>query len=119
MSIPRLEAVHAGNRITFGCSDLTILAQTLVELDLATEADWMSAGRVSAALVDAVFHRFLRDHRQEIIAEQFELYLTLGESIIDIHYSDNGSDANGHLFLLLNTGSSFPLGIEVAIEELT
>ena len=31
IGIPRLEAAHAGSRITFGCSDLTALAQALVE----------------------------------------------------------------------------------------
>ena len=82
ISIPRLEAAHAGSRITFGCSDLTALAQTLVEIGLATESDWIGAGKTPAALVDSVFRRFLRDHGQEIIAEHFELFLTLGESIV-------------------------------------
>jgi hypothetical protein len=71
------------NKITFGCSALTALAQTLVEIDLATESDWIAAGKLPAALVDSVFRRFLRDHGQEIIAEHFELSLTLGESIVD------------------------------------
>src|SRR5664279_795613 len=31
IGIPKLEAAHAGSRITFGCSDLTALAQSLVE----------------------------------------------------------------------------------------
>ena len=83
IGIPRLEAAHAGSRITFGCSDLTALAQTLVEIGLATESDWIAAGKTPAALVDSVFRRFLRDHGQEIIAEHFELSLTLGESIVD------------------------------------
>ena len=111
IGIPRLEAAHAGNRITFGCSALTALAQTLVEIDLATESDWIAAGKTPAALVDSVFRRFLRDHGQEIIAEHFELSLTLGESIVDTSYSDSGADSNGQLFLVLNTESSFPLGI--------
>src|SRR5271166_162320 len=80
ISIPRLEAAQAGSRITFGCSDLTALAQTLVEIGLATEFDWIAAGKVPAALVVSVFRRFLRDHGQETIAEHFELFLTLGES---------------------------------------
>ncbi len=118
IGIPKLEAAHAGSRITFGCSDLTALAQTLVEIDLATESDWIAAGKTPAALVDSVFRRFLRDHGQEIIAEHFELYLTLGESIVDTSYSDDGPDSNGQLFLVLNTESSFPLGVGTAIEEL-
>src|ERR1017187_5841980 len=76
ISIPRLEAAHAGSRITFGCSDLTALAQTLVEIDFAMESDWIAAGKVPAAFVDCVFRRFLRDHDQETIAEHFELNLT-------------------------------------------
>jgi hypothetical protein len=118
IGIPRLEAVHAGSRITFGCSDLTALAQTLVEIDVATESDWIGAGKTPAALVDFVFRRFLRDHGQETLAEHFELYLTLGESIVDTSYSDSGADSNGQLFLVLNTESSFPLGIGTVIEEL-
>jgi len=118
IGIPKLEAAHAGSRITFGCSDLTALAQTLVEIDMASESDWIRAGKVPAALVDSVFRRFLRDHGQEIIAEHFELYLTLGESIVDTSYSDSGADSSGQLFLLLNTESSFPLGIGRVIEEL-
>jgi hypothetical protein len=118
ISIPRLEAAHAGALITFGCSDLTALAQTLVELDRVTESDWIAAGRVPAALVDSVFRRFLHDRGQEVIAEHFELSLTLGESIVDTTYSDGDSDSNGQLFLVLNTESSFPLEIGTAIEEL-
>ena len=116
--IPLLEAAHAGSRITFGCSDLTALAQTLVEIGFASESDWIGAGKVPAALVDSVFRRFLRDHGQEIIAEHFELSLTLGESIVDTSYSDSGADSNGKIFLVLNTESSFPLGIGTVIEEL-
>jgi hypothetical protein len=113
-----VEAAHAGSRITFGCSDLAALAQTLVEIDFATASDWIAAGRTPAALVDSVFRRFLRDRGQEIIAEHFELYLTLGESIVDSTFSDSGADSSGQLFLVLNTESSFPLGIGTVIEEL-
>jgi len=118
IGIPKLEEAHAGSRITFGCSDLTALAQTLVEIGLATESDWIAAAKVPAALVESAFRRFLRDHGQEIIAKHFELYLTLGESIVDMSYSDDGLDSNGQLFLVLNTESSFPLGIGRVIEEL-
>ena len=116
--ITRLGAVHAGNRITFGCSDLSALAQTLVEIDVADESDWIESERVPSALVDRVFRRFLRDHGQETVAEHFELYLTLGESIVDTSYSDSGADSNGQLFLVLNTESSFPLGVGTTITEL-
>jgi hypothetical protein len=118
IGIPRLEPVHAGNKISFGSSALTALAQTLVEIGLAKEPDWIGAGKNPAALVDSVFRCILRDHGQEIIAEHFELYLTLGESIVDTSYSDSGADSNGQLFLVLNTESSFPLGIGKVIEEL-
>ena len=111
IGIPKLAAAHAGSRINFGCSDLTALARTLAEIGLATESDWIGAGKTPAALVDSVFRRFLRDHGQELIAEHFELNLTLGESIVDTSYSDSGADSNGQLFLVLNTESSFPLGV--------
>ena len=118
IGIPKLEVAHAGNRITFGCSDLTALARSLIKIDLADESDWIEAERVPSALVDKVFRRFLRDHSQETIAEHFELYLTLGESIVDTSYSDSGADSSGQLFLVLNTESSFPVGVGTAIEEL-
>ena len=92
------------------------MAQTLVEIDLATELDWIAAGKAPAALVHSVFRRFLRDHVQETIAEHFELSLTLGESIVDSTYSDSGADSDGQLFLVLNTQSSFPLGIGKVVE---
>jgi hypothetical protein len=94
------------------------LAHTLVEIGLATESDWIGAGKTPAVLVDSVFRRFLHDHGQEFIAEHFELSLTLGESIVDTSYSDSGADSAGQLFLVLNTESSFPLGIGKVIEEL-
>jgi len=118
IGIPKLEVGHAGNRITFGCSELNSLAQALVEIDLATESDWIAAGRIPAALVDSVFRCFLRNRGQQIIAEHFELYLTLGESIFDARYSDSGAESNGLLFLVLNTESSFPLPVGSTIEEL-
>src|ERR1035441_2896678 len=97
IGIPRLEAAHAGSRITFGCSDLTALAQTLVEIDLASESGWIAAGKTPAALVDSVLRRFLRDHGQETLAEHFELSLKLGESIVDTSYTDSGADSAGQL----------------------
>ena len=90
----------------------------MVEIDLASEADWIAAVKTPAALVECVFRRFLRDRGQEIIAEHFELSLTLGESIVDTSFSDSGTDSNGQLFLVLNTESSFPLGIGTVTEEL-
>src|ERR1017187_6404233 len=62
ISIPRLEAAHARSRITFGCSDLTALAQTLVEIGLATESDWIAAGKGPSPPGYFVFFRLFRDH---------------------------------------------------------
>src|ERR1035438_2285912 len=59
IGIPGLEAAHAGSRITFGCSDLTALAQTLVEIGLATEPDWIAAGKAPAPPVDFLPLRLL------------------------------------------------------------
>ena len=68
IGIPRLEPVHVGNKISFGSSDLTALAQTLVEIDQANESDWIAAeknpvhpGRASPSPVSgrprAIHHR--------------------------------------------------------------
>src|SRR5665811_1900184 len=43
IGIPRLQPVHAGNKISFGSSALTALAQALVEIDQADESDWIAA----------------------------------------------------------------------------
>ena len=118
IGIPRLEAAHAGSRISFGSSALTVLAQTLVEIGLATESDWTAAEKTPSALVDPVFRRYLADHGQYIIAEHFELSLTLGEAIVDSVYGEAAPTCPGQLFFVLNTESSFPLGVGDAITEL-
>ena len=54
IGIPRLEPVHAGNKISFGSSSLSALAQSLVEIDLATETDWIAAQKTATSLVEYV-----------------------------------------------------------------
>ena len=117
-SIPKVNSHHSGTRITFGDTKLTSLAQTFVELDLADESDWVAAGKVPSALVDHAFRRLLREHGQELIAEHFELCLTLAESIVDTTYTEAEPVPNGQLLLVLNTESSFPLALGKAIDEL-
>src|SRR5208337_419051 len=78
IGIPRLEPVHVGNKISFGSSALTALAQTLVEIDQANESDWIAAGKTPTSLVEQVLRRYLAHRGQSIIAEHFELSLTLG-----------------------------------------
>ena len=116
--IPQLDSHHSGTRLTFGDAKLTSLAQTLVEIDLANEADWIAASQVPSTLVDRVIRRFLSGHGQELIAEHFELCLSLAESIVDTRYTASEPTPNGQLLLVLNTESSFPLGIGKPLEEL-
>jgi len=118
IGIPRLEPVHAGNKISFGSSGLTALSQTLVEIGLATEADWVAAEKSPSTLVEQVLRRYLADRGQSIIAEHFELYLTLGEAIVDRVYGEAEPSCPGQLFFVLNTESSFALGVGDAISEL-
>src|SRR5664280_2812747 len=118
IGIPRLEPVHVGNKISFGSSALTALAQTLVEIDLASESDWIAAGKLPSTLVEQVLRRYLADRGQPIIAEHFELSLTLGEAIVDSIYGEADSSCPGQLFFVLNTESSFALGVGEAITEL-
>ena len=61
--------------------------------------------------MDRVIRRFLREHGQELIAEHFELCLSLAESIVDTTYTESEPTPNGQLLLVLNTESSFPLGV--------
>ena len=116
--IPRLEPVHAGNKISFGSSSLTALAQTLVEIELANETDWIAAEKTASSLVEHVLRRFMADRGQSIIAEHFELSLSLGEAIIDSVYGEAEPASPGQLFFVLNTESSFALGVGEAIAEL-
>ena len=118
IGIPRLEPVHVGNKISFGSSGLTALSQTLVEIGLATEADWVAAEKSPSTLVEQVLRRYLADRGQSIIAEHFELCLTLGEAIVDRVYGEPKPSRPGQLFLVLNTESSFALGVGDAITEL-
>ena len=118
IGIPRLEPGHVGNKISFGSSALTALARTLVEIDQASEADWVAAEKSPSTLVEQVLRRYLADRGQAIIAEHFELYLTLGEAIVDRVYGEAEPSCPGQLFLVLNTESSFALGVGDAITEL-
>ena len=118
IGIPQLEPVHAGNKVSFGPSGLTAMAQTLVKIDLATEADWTAAEKRPSTLVEQVLRRYLAERGQSIIAEHFELTLTLGEAIVDRLYGEAEPSCPGQLFFVLNTESSFPLGVGEAISEL-
>jgi hypothetical protein len=117
IGIPRLEPVHVGNKISFGSSALTVLAQTLVEIGHATEFDWNAAEKAPSNLIQQVLCRYLADRGQSIIAEHFELSLTLGEGIVNSIYSEPDSPCPGQLFFVLNTESSFALGVGDAITE--
>ena len=50
--------------------------------------------------------------------EYFELCLSLAESIVGTTYTESEPAPNGQLLLVLNTESSFPLGVGAAIDEL-
>ncbi len=71
-----------------------------------------------ATLVEHVLRRYLADRGQSIIAEHFELSLTLGEAIVDSVYGEAEPTSPGQLFFVLNTESSFALGVGDAITEL-
>ena len=116
--IPKLNSHHSGTRITFGDAKLASLAQTLVELGLTDQSDWIAAAKIPSALVDRVIRRFLSERGQELIAEHFELCLGLAESIVGTTYTESEPVPNGQLLLVLNTESSFPLGVGTAIEQL-
>jgi len=118
IGIPRLEKAHIGNKISFGSSALAELAQTLVEIDQASESDWIAAEKNPSTLVEQVLRRYLADRGQSIIAEHFELSLTLGQAIIDSAYGEAEPTSPGQLFFVLNTESSFALGVGDAITEL-
>jgi len=118
IGIPQLEPVHAGNKINFGSSALTALAQTLVEIDQAVESDWIAAEKNPSTLVEHVLRRYLADRGRSIIAEHFELSLTLGEAIVDSVYGEAERTSPGQLFFVLNTESSFALGVGDAVTEL-
>jgi hypothetical protein len=111
IGIPRLEPVHVGNKISFGSSTLTALSQTLVDIGLASEADWIAAGKNPSTLVEHVLRRCLADRGQSTIAEHFQLSLTLGEAIVDSVYGEAEPTSPGQLFFVLNTESSFALGV--------
>lgn len=118
IGIPKLQTDQAGEKIGFGSSSLTALAQSLVELGLATPVGWTDAARIPSNLVDLALRRFLADRSQALIANHFELSLTLGESIIDSAYGEAKPATSDQLFFVLNTESSFPLCVGHAIDQL-
>ena len=117
IGLPKLQPCHGAEKIGFGSSALTMLAESLVEIGLAHEADWAAAQKLPSTLVDQVLRRFLADHGQAAIAKHFELCLTLSESIVDGVYGEPDQAAAGQLFFVLNTESSFALGIGHAIDQ--
>jgi hypothetical protein len=117
ISIPKLRPNHGGEKIGFGASSLTALAQSLVELGVATRADWTDAVRTPSKLVDLALRRFLADHGQALIAVHSELALMLGESIIESAYGEAEPAASDQLFLLVNTKSSFPMCVGRVIDD--
>src|ERR1017187_7893149 len=104
--------------MSFGSSALTELVQTLVEIDQANESDWIAAEKNPSTLVEQVLRRYLADRGQSALAEHFELSLTLGEAIVDSIYGEAEPTTSGQLFFVLNTESSFALGVGNAITEL-
>lgn len=118
MAIPKLKPHHSGQKIGFGTASLTVLAQSLVEIGFANEADWRDARRSPSGLVDLALRRFLAERGQASITKHFELALTLGESIVDSAFGETEPAANGQLFFVLNTESSFPICLGRVIEEL-
>jgi hypothetical protein len=118
IGIPRLEPIHASNKISFGSSALTELAQTLVEIAEANQSDWITAEKTPSTLVERALRRYLAANGQSTIAEHFELSLTLGEAIVDSVYGEAEPTSPGQLFFVLNTESSFALGVGEAITEL-
>jgi hypothetical protein len=118
LTIPKLAVVHGGEKISFGASSLTALATSLVEIGLADQADWMTANSSPSGLVNLVLRRFLADHGQAVVAEHFELFLTLGESIVDSVYGERDGTSAERLFFVLNTESSFPLCVGRAMDSL-
>ena len=89
-----------------------------MEIDQANESDWIAAEKTPSTLVEQVLRRYLADRGQSIIAEHFELTLTLGEAIVDSVYGEADPSCPGQLFFVLNTESSFALGVGEAITEL-
>jgi len=94
------------------------LAQTLVKIGLANDADWTAAEKTPSTLVEQVLRRYLADRGQSTIVERFELSLTLGQTIVDSVYGEGEPNSPGQLFFVLNTESSFALGVGDAIAEL-
>ena len=79
ISIPKLQHSQSGEKIVFGSSSLIAFARSLVHVDLANYSDWKRANRTQSGFVDGGLRRFLAEQGQALIAEHFDLSLTLGE----------------------------------------
>ena len=111
IGIPRLEPVHVGNKISFGSSGLTALAQTLGRKSTSpprltgspqrnVHPHWSS--KCSAVIWPTVAN--------PSSLNTSNCTLTLGEAIVDRVYGEAEPSCPGQLFFVLNTESSFALG---------
>ena len=93
-----------------------LLAQTLMALDLATSADWRKAEGAPRKLVQESFQRWLAQQRSETVARQFELSMSLVDSLDSLSQPDN--DESEALFFVLEPESAGYMVLGAAIEAM-
>jgi len=118
IGIPRLEPVHAGNKISFGSAALTALALTLVQIDLANEADWTAAEKTPSTLVEHCTSPVSGRPWPIRPCGTLRTFSDTREAIVDSVYGEAEPASACQLFFVLNTESSFALGVGDAITEL-
>lgn len=103
--IPVLEGIPAEHNFTAGNRAFVALARTLLELGLADAADWKLAHQDSASFVQVSLDRWVKAHGGEAIDRQFELGLTLTNSLNCGLDEEEMNPSGTELFLTLGPAS--------------
>jgi hypothetical protein len=103
--IPVLEGMPAEHNFTAGNRAFVALARTLLELGLADPADWKLAHKDSASFVQVSLDRWVKAHGGETIDRQFELGLTLTDSLNGEFDEEEMNPSGTELFLTLGPAS--------------
>jgi hypothetical protein len=114
--LPKLDAASTKYSWESSLQRNAVLAQTLIALDVATPEDWRNAEGAPRKLVQDSLQRWLAQQGSEAIARQFELSMSLVDSLDPM--GDARNDETETLIFLLEPESAAYMVLGPAIEEM-
>jgi len=106
LAIPSLDGVSLHHRFSAGNRASIVLAQTLLELDLAAPEDWEVANRDPGAYVLVTLDRWIAAHGGSSIKRRFDLYVTLTSSLDEYGERNEDNPDGGRLYLTIDPSRS-------------